>query len=83
MNYDKLSNQNVESIEVIPERTTTVTTNKISKGLTFRIPKEKYKMLHIAMGDSNEFIRVIFDWSFQFDHAESDVSNQEYKTKIR
>jgi hypothetical protein len=83
LNYDKLSNQNAELIEVFPERTTIVTTYKIPKGLTFRIPKEKYEMLRIAMGDSNKFINVVFDWSFEFDHAESDLSNQECKTNIR
>jgi hypothetical protein len=66
-------NQNAQSIEVIPGRTSMVTTNKISKGLTFRIPREKYEMLRLAMDESNEVIRVIFDWSFEFDHAEPDV----------
>ncbi|HEY7572538.1 MAG TPA: hypothetical protein VH796_14320 [Nitrososphaeraceae archaeon] len=73
LNNNRLSNQNAESIDVIPERTTMTTIDKIARGLIFRIPKEKYEMLHIAMGDSNKFINVIFDWGCEFDHAESDV----------
>ncbi len=68
MNYNKLSNQNAESIEVIPEQTTIVTANKTLRGPTFRIPKEKYEMLRVAMSDSNEFICLIFNWRFEFDH---------------
>jgi hypothetical protein len=73
MNYNKLSNQKAESIEVIPEQTTMITANKTLRGPTFRIPKEKYEMLRVAMSDSNEFICLIFNWRFEFDRAESDV----------
>lgn len=72
LNYNELRNQDSESIEVIPERTIMVTTNK-NIGLAWRIPKEKYEILRIAMDDSNKFIRVIFDWKFEFDHVEPDV----------
>ena len=51
----KLSNQKAESIEVIPEQTTMTTANKTLRRPTFRIPKEKYEMLRVAMSDSNEF----------------------------
>ena len=32
-----------------------ITANKTLRRPTFRIPKEKYEMLHVAMSDSNEF----------------------------
>jgi hypothetical protein len=72
INYNKLSNQNAELIEAIPGQTATVTANK-KRGLTFRIPREKFEMLRVAMSDSNEFVCVVLNWNFEFDHAESDV----------
>ena len=32
-----------------------ITANKTLRRPTFRIPKEKYEMLRVAMSDSNEF----------------------------
>jgi len=72
--HNKLRTQNPEFREVIRRQTTIVTANKIrSTGLTFRIPKEKFQLLYVAMNDSNEFIRLIFDYSGVFERAESDI----------
>jgi hypothetical protein len=74
MDYNELSNQNAELSEAKPKKTTNVTDNKIpSKGLEFKIFKEKYGMLYMAMNRSNEYIRIEFDFYGTFERAESDV----------
>ncbi|MGA9844490.1 MAG: hypothetical protein WBP64_12830 [Nitrososphaeraceae archaeon] len=75
--YNELRTQNAELKEVISRQKAMVMSDKIhSIEIAFRIPKEKYEILHIAMNGSNEFIRVIFNRSGMFERAESDVKSR-------
>lgn len=66
--HNELCKQNVE-LEAI-----TIPTTKISSTeLTFKISKQNYEIVRIAMNSSNEYIRIIFDMRGTFERAESDI----------
>ena len=74
MDYHELVTENAELKEVIRSQTPIMTADKIrSFEITFRIAKQKYDMVRVAMDCSKEFIGVIFDTSGLLERAESDV----------
>jgi hypothetical protein len=75
VDYNESSKEKAELRVVVPMETDNITYNKIpSKGLKFKIFKEKYELLYLAMGSSNAYIRIEFDFNGTFESVESDIT---------